>query len=264
MRDDEHTPQTGPAGKPAALGAWSATSPYSWWLALIATVMILGVSIAVAAVASGPLSDLLGLGDVAVGRERPETISVPPGLAMAWLLVSQTVTSVLVLGAAGLYGADRWRLLSLAQPAPARTVLWALGGMILMLAPYNAVVFAITPQSAIADLKPFGDLMHSDARWLTAAVVCIGAPLSEELLFRGFLLPALAQSRLGFRGAAILSTTIWAALHTGYSLAGLLEVTIIGLYFSWVLWRWGSLWITIASHALYNSALMVVLSLIRL
>ena len=53
-----------------------------------------------------------------------------------------------------------------------------------------------------ADLRPF--VRHAQrAEWVLALlVVGIGAPLSEELLFRGFLLSALARSRLGFAGAA--------------------------------------------------------------
>ena len=50
-----------------------------------------------------------------------------------------------------------------------------------------------------ADLRPFVRLFGE--QWVLALlVVGIGAPLSEELLFRGFLLSALARSRLGFAG----------------------------------------------------------------
>ena len=52
------------------------------------------------------------------------------------------------------------------------------------------------------DLRPFVGFMTGPDWLLALLVVGIGAPLSEELLFRGFLLSALAGTRFGFLGAA--------------------------------------------------------------
>jgi membrane protease YdiL (CAAX protease family) len=38
----------------------------------------------------------------------------------------------------------------------------------------------------------------------------------------------------------------------------------IGLLLSWLLWRTGSLWVTIFCHGLYNSLVVLVLRLIEL
>ena len=78
------------------------------------------------------------------------------------------------------------------------------------------------------DLRPFVELVRGPDWMLAAAVIGIGAPLSEELLFRGFLLSALAKSRLGFWGAALIATALWTSLHIGYTVVGILEVSIIG------------------------------------
>jgi membrane protease YdiL (CAAX protease family) len=99
---------------------------------------------------------------------------------------------------------------------------------------------------------------------LAAAVLGIGAPLSEELLFRGFLLSALAKTRLGFWGAAVVSALGWTTMHAGYSLAGLVEVFAIGMLLSWLLWRTGSLRVTIFCHAIYNSLIVLALKLVDL
>ena len=48
-------------------------------------------------------------------------------------------------------------------------------------------------------------------------------------------------------------------LHWGYSAAGMAEVFLIGLYFSWLLWRTGSLFPALVCHALYNSGLVLML-----
>jgi len=47
--------------------------------------------------------------------------------------------------------------------------------------------------------------------------------------------------------------------RAGYSIAGLVEVSLIGLLFSWLLWRTGSLRVPIFCHALYNTLIVVVL-----
>jgi uncharacterized protein len=93
--------------------------------------------------------------------------------------------------------------------------------------------------------------------WVLALlVVGMGGPISEELLFRGFLLSALA-TKFGFWGAAIISTTFWAALHGGYSATGFLSVFAMGLLFCWQLHRGGSLRVPILCHALYNVIIVV-------
>jgi membrane protease YdiL (CAAX protease family) len=116
----------------------------------------------------------------------------------------------------------------------------------------------------LTDLRPFVGLVTGPNWPLAAAVLGIGAPLSEELLFRGFLLGALAQTKLGFWGAAPIATALWTTLHWGYSLIGLAEVFAIGLLLSWLLWRTGSLRVTIFCHALYNSLIVVALWLVDL
>ena len=57
----------------------------------------------------------------------------------------------------------------------------------------------------------------------------------------------------------MVTTSLWTALHAGYSLAGIVEVFLIGLFFSWLLWRTGSLRVPIFCHALYNSLIVLVL-----
>ena len=48
--------------------------------------------------------------------------------------------------------------------------------------------------------------------WL-AFPACIGAPLAEELVFRGQLFAALARSRAGFSGATLITSALWSLLH---------------------------------------------------
>ena len=73
---------------------------------------------------------------------------------------------------------------------------------------------------------------------------------------------ALAARLLGRR--PLISTALWTALHAGYSAVGIVEVFLIGLFFSWLLWRTGSLRVAIFCHALYNSLIVLVLRYVPL
>jgi membrane protease YdiL (CAAX protease family) len=76
-----------------------------------------------------------------------------------------------------------------------------------------------------------------------------GAPLAEELLFRGFFMSALARTSLGYIGAAVIASGAWAALHFRYPLIDIVILFSLGLLLSWLLWRTGSVRVPIVCHA---------------
>jgi membrane protease YdiL (CAAX protease family) len=130
-----------------------------------------------------------------------------------------------------------------------------------------AVVSAVTSLLAFTffadivrrDLEPFRRMLQDAPLWLAFLALAVGAPLSEELLFRGYLLHRLRQTRLGFAGGALVANVGWTMLHYGYSWLSLADVFLAGLLFSWALWRTGSIWVPIAFHALYNAAVFSIL-----
>ena len=179
--------------------------------------------------------------------------------ALATLAIWQTAAVLLTVLASALLGGKVLDVLSLRAPAGSRLVyVKAVLLMAVLQVAVGAVQYNLFPQDMYADLRPLVQLFGE--QWILALlVVGVGAPLSEELLFRGFLLSALARSRLGFAGGAVITTVWWTALHAGYSAAGIIEVFLIGLFFSWLLWRTGSLRVPIFCHALYNSLIVLML-----
>lgn len=182
-----------------------------------------------------------------------------PVVLMLWLLVSQMAMVALVVVAAGLFGGRRQHVLQL-RPIEHGPLLVsaAILAMALLLGGLNAVLYWLLGNDVMADLRPHIEPIRSDTWLLAALAIGAGAPLMEELTFRGFLQSALAQ-RLGFWPAALMTTAAWTLLHWGYSAAGMAEVFLIGLYFSWLLWRTGSLWPALICHAFYNTSLVLVL-----
>jgi CAAX protease family protein len=122
---------------------------------------------------------------------------------------------------------------------------------------YTAVIIFIAKDELFADVGPFAKALQGENWLLLALVVTVGAPLSEELMFRGFLFSALAKTRLGIIGTTLVTNTAWTALHFQYSIFGLIDVFLVGLVLSWLLWRTGSLWVTIICHSVYNSIVLL-------
>ncbi len=115
---------------------------------------------------------------------------------------------------------------------------------------------------AMRDLGFVRQLVSDTPMWVAIIALVIGAPVSEEILFRGFLMNQLADTRLQFSGAAIVATAGWTLLHVGYSTIGLVEVFVVGLLLSWLLWRTGSLWVPMFLHAAYNATMLAVIVLL--
>jgi len=234
-------------------------TPWGPGLALLATILIvvLGAAGAVGLVflqanVDGPVDLLgrgLGRGEAAIAVRMFAVWQVAVVLLVVIASVRGGVRKVLALHRVP----SGWRAYVLAI-----LLLWGLQVALTM------IQHIIIRHDVLTDLRVFYDMIRGPDWLLTAAVIGIGAPLSEELLFRGFLQSALARTGLGFWGAAAITTGLWTALHIGYSAVGILDVFLMGLFFSWLLWRTGSLWVPIFCHAVYNSLIVLVLRFVDL
>ena len=245
---------------PASVGlfkgpaAYEARTPWSPVRAVLATICIVAASIVGAGLALGLNLDApFGI----PGRLQPAN---QDRAALITLAVWQSIAIVLTLVASALFRGNPRDVLALRRPVGSLSIYaTAIALMFAMQVGVSVVQYSLLPDDMFTDLRPFVQYITGSDWLLALMVVGIGAPLSEELLFRGFLLSALARSRLGFWGAALVVSGLWTALHIGYSLAGVIEVFLIGIYFSWLLWRTGSLRVAIFCHALYNSLVVLVL-----
>lgn len=92
---------------------------------------------------------------------------------------------------------------------------------------------------------------------LLALAVVVAAPAWEELVFRGFLLPGLAASRLGSGGAVVLTSALFALLHLQYDLFDMATVFLLGVVLGTARLRTGSTGLTFLLHALVNLIALV-------
>jgi len=96
------------------------------------------------------------------------------------------------------------------------------------------------------------------AALLLLVAFSVAAPMSEEVLARGFLFRGWSASFLRVPGAILLSSLVWTVVHLQYDMYFLAEVFTIGLWFGYMRHRANSLWLTIILHALNNMTAVVL------
>lgn len=107
--------------------------------------------------------------------------------------------------------------------------------------------------TGISWLEPSSTVPHEITRddltvSIAAVVTVLGAPLSEELFFRGLVFSGLL--RWGFWPAAAISGVLFSAVH--FDPGSIIPFFMIALMLSWVYYRRGSLWDAIVFHLLFN------------
>ncbi len=148
----------------------------------------------------------------------------------------------------------------------------------------SLIVQAVSSLITLPKEIPIDDFFHSRTDvWLITAFGILLAPLFEETLFRGFLLPAFAIAydwltlhrteaalaewratnritRAGWAFAAVLSSVLFAALHgqqVGYSWPVLILLFCVSLVLSFVRLRLRSVLASTLIHASYNFAIFL-------
>ena len=176
------------------------------------------------------------------------------------VLMSQMFLVPMTVVVAMLSAGGAAQVLRLAPPRGGGwTYLWAVLCLLPVLAITNALAYTLRPTEYLSDFRLFLETVRGPAPYIAALAIAIGAPLSEELLFRGYLLSSATATRIPFWPAALIVNVGWTALHIQYSIVGLIEVFIIGLYLSWLMQRTGSLRVPLFCHALYNGTLFLIM-----
>lgn len=119
-----------------------------------------------------------------------------------------------------------------------------------------------SPQSGSAGLvkEAMFDIANEPLLFLLVfPSIAIGAPLAEEVIFRGQLFSALSQTRLGVSGTTVITAAMWALLHSSEPWLSIGLIFAMGLIFGWMMYRFGSLWVTIVCHGAWNGLYALIL-----
>ena len=127
--------------------------------------------------------------------------------------------------------------------------------LIYSLVAYVILYLVLTVYSYVFQISPpeeFIKLIKATPFVLNFLMVVIGAPIVEELLFRGFLFTQLKTTKLGVNGSIILTSLIWTSIHLQYDLFLLIPIFLLGLLLGYLMHKYNSLYLVIIVHAVHN------------
>ena len=229
-----------PAPTPKVWKFWGTT----FWGALVFAAMFAGQFLLVAGffLAKGPPFDFGSIKAVA-GSGTVISLSVimglPAVLAVLWLAIRLSGTPFAEYLA---LRRTSWSNLAIGVVALVALVVgWDLAS--------RAIGREISPGFMVDVLK---SAEADGALWLLVIAFSVAAPVTEELMVRGFLYRGWSESFLRVPGAIVLSSLVWTGMHLQYDQFFFGEVFCIGLWFGYVRYRSNSIWLTIVLHGLNN------------
>jgi uncharacterized protein len=217
------------------------------------TLLIAGGFVLVGEVLIPPLL-LLPLQSLNKGLELPEAVG--QGVQVLGLYLGLMAAPLLLL---------RWMLPPRAQAPAGGWLQWHWRPLATALRQALAMLLMVLPAVALCGWlierfwgdpggsNPMLELVLTSADPL--ALLCFAftaivlAPLFEETLFRGVLLPVVAE-RLGGGYAVLVSAAVFALAHL--SLGELAPLFLLGIGLGWLRWRSGRLGASVLMHALWN------------
>jgi membrane protease YdiL (CAAX protease family) len=185
-----------------------------------------------------------------------------PGASLGATFVQDIVFVATALGLAGIVARPRPADFGLRVPRFWPAVGWSLLTylVVAIVGAVASVALGVKERDQDNILEDLGIEPGTAWVFVAAFVVCVMAPLCEELLFRGFVFPAL-KPRLGLIGAALLSGAIFGGIHitnylgepTRLAIASVITLITLGTLFALLFWKTRSLLPCIALHAINNS-----------
>jgi len=109
--------------------------------------------------------------------------------------------------------------------------------------------YPLSPDFALTSMRTARD---SGLIWLVMLGFCVGAPIAEEFIFRGFLFRGWSSTFLGPFRAIVLSALLFGLIHPQYGWFYVAGVVMVGLLFGYLRHRSGSTWLTVITHAFFN------------
>lgn len=229
---------------------WGPFQALAATLAIVLTPMVL---LSLVMLTQGVSGSMTGGGDAFM--KDMVSLATPTGVLV--LGMSQLVSLGLVWWFAGRQGM-RWPTFALTSQYPSYQLCFQLAALfIVAMGVIEFGLYTLIKFDVFKDSKFLVDGLRSPMWPFTVFMAVVLAPLWEELTFRGFLLSALAQTRLGIVGGGLISTTLWTLLHASYSIPALVSVFAAGLVMTWLVWKSGSLRIAIVTHAMVNASAVV-------
>ena len=211
----------------APRGAWGCRATVAW--GLLATVLLVGaqaVVVVVFAITMAVQAQLAG-GHAVVPNDLGQRLLSDP------LMLSLSVFAGLPVVLAVVWLAVRWRK---GYPFPeylnwrgfgvGQFILWAVILAVVMLCGGWLVE---QPGDTSGEAFVHGVAGSGEFTLLLTLAMALGAPIQEEVLFRGFMFRGIAESRAGWVAAILIPNVFWTSLHVQYAWQTMLLIFAMGV-----------------------------------
>jgi membrane protease YdiL (CAAX protease family) len=176
-------------------------------------------------------------------------------------MLAQAAAMLAVLGFRAWYGLDvPWR----GHGRLGRVAL-AYAGFMLLWAPFAFAAWPALLNALGAPLEPQPHLQYFVSAapdratfWVVAFAVCVLGPVTEEIVFRGYLQTGLTRAF----GRALALTTVSLAFGAMHGLRLSVPLAAMGLFFGILRERTGGMLAPVAAHVLHNSLMVAIVALL--
>jgi membrane protease YdiL (CAAX protease family) len=141
-------------------------------------------------------------------------------------------------------------------PKP-RDVAVTLGVYVALMLAFNALDYRLDRSVSSFQINTYRSAREAGGLVTMWIAFVVGAPLKEELMFRGFLYRGWARSPRAVVPAVVVISALWAIAHVQYDWFLILYLLLHGLMLGWARWYSGSTMLTFAIHAFTNAWAMV-------
>lgn len=188
-------------------------------------------------VSGGGLGDLAGLETNGFFVAAATTLSMPVavGLALLFARVRQ-----------GLPLRDYF---ALRRPRARATVWWTLAVCAFVFLSESVLTWLGQPLVPEVMVDVYRSAGFKPLLWFALVVA---APVTEEVVMRGFLFVGIQQSQLGAPGAILITAALWAVMHVQYDALGISTIFLAGILLGLARLRSGSIWLCMLLHAVIN------------
>lgn len=186
------------------------------------------------------------------------------------LIPTSILTSWLVYRAAGWHGGERQKAMALHFP----DLGWL--GWFTVIVGFVVVVAGVTVgiRYLSGNLESMGEvekvvlLLSTDpsAKILIPLAIGLFGPVAEEFMFRGPIFSRLLATRLAMIGTVAVTAFLFSMMHVSYftqglqaGLVALIPLFFMGLVLGWLRLKFGSLWVPLVCHCVWNLLASVAL-----
>jgi membrane protease YdiL (CAAX protease family) len=251
----QSSPNTHTAGSPPGCEPWGFWATTAYGLTAIAAWFVTQILAAVAVLA------ILGVGTATSSLNGDSLVSHAVTIAVV-TIASMPAPIAIIAFAARHARCSPFDYLALHWPRRADLIVGLV--LVAILLPLGDLSSWLSGRDLVppAVVDAYRTARSSSTLVLLAIALIVAAPLMEELLFRGFLFPGYAKSRLGPWGAIVVTAAGWAVMHVQYETFYVVQIFVLGCVFGWLRWSSGSTLLTIILHAVVNTAALVQVAIL--